>query len=166
MTSLFAQLYLSIQAQIKIKVPEILWIDQDMGQLELYETRPAVVWPCALIDFPATQYSNEGQLVQWAMVQINIRLGFAPFGSANSEAPQLTKEQALDYYEIENKLVKALHGFTANDAVQPLVRQSTATERRDDAYRVREIIFTTATEDTETMLPANTILSGLQIDQI
>lgn len=163
MNSLFAQLYLAIQAHILATVPAIKWIDQDLGQLEMYEQRPAVQWPCVLIDFPVANYSNEGQLVQWADVNISIRLGFAPFASANSVAPDVSKENALQYYEIENDLVKALHGFTADDCVQPMIRINATTERREDAYRVRQLIFTTGTEDTTAMEPAGSKRADLSI---
>lgn len=147
MTSLFAQLYLALQQQITANVPEIKWIDMDLGQLESYEERPAVQWPCVLIDFPAAQYSNNSDGVQWCEVNISIRLGFAPFSSTNHLTPDVSKENALQYFEIENKLYDALQGFTAGDCVQGLVRISAATERREDIYRVRELQFTTATED-------------------
>ena len=163
MESLFAQLFLAIQAHILASVPAIKWIDQDLGQLEAYEVRPAVEFPCVLIDFPAANYSNEGQLVQWADVNISIRLGFAPFASANSVAPDISKEHALEYYEIENDLVKALHGFTANDCIQPMMRISAATERREDSYRVRELQFTTGTEDTTAQSAANIVTAGLNV---
>lgn len=147
MTSLFAQLFLALQEKINTDVPEIKWIDQDIGQLDFYKERPPVVFPCVLIDFGASNYSNLSNSVQWADVQINIRLAFAPFASANSLAPDISKEHALQFFEIENKLFEALQFFTANEAVQPLIRISAATERREDPFRVREIIFTTGTED-------------------
>lgn len=165
MKSLFAQLFLAIQEHIKNNVPSIKWIDQDLGQLDFYETRPAIQFPCVLIDFPQAVYSNESQLVQWADVQVNIRLAFAPFTSANSVAPDVSKEKALEYYDLENALYKALAGFTANDCVQPLIRVSAATERREDPFRVREIIYTTGTED-ETAMPENIMTnSGLELNK-
>ena len=164
MESLFAQLFLAIQTHIKANVPAIKWIDQDLGQLEAYDIRPAVEFPCVLIDFPVAAYSNESQLVQWADVNISIRLGFAPFTSANSVAPDVSKEQALEYYEIENDLVKALHGFTADECIQPMMRISAATERREDSYRVRDIQFTTGTEDTTAQPAGHLHTAGLQTE--
>lgn len=165
MDSLFAQLYLAIQEQIKTLVPDVIWIDQDMGQLEGYENRPSVSFPCVLIDFPTTQYSGLGEMVQWAEVNISIRLAFAPFSSANSVAPDISKEAALHFYEIEDKLYQALQGFTAEGCVQPMVRIAAATERREDTYRVRELIFTTATEDVTAKYPVNNITADLDMSK-
>lgn len=165
MDSLFAQLFLAIQQQIKSKVPEVLWIDQDLGQLEGYDNRPSVSFPCVLIDFPTTQYSGLGEMVQWADVNISVRLAFAPFSSANSVAPDISKEAALFFYEIEDKLYQALQGFTADECVQPMVRISAATERREDTYRVRELIFTTATEDVTAKYPVNIVKADLDLSK-
>lgn len=149
MTSLFAQLFLSIQTRIKSAVPEIAWIDQDLGQIDWYQTRPPVSWPCVMIDFPETGYGDLSQGVQWATPVIRIRLGFSPFSSANSVAPDISKEAALQFYEIENKLFKALQGFDGGGITQPMTRTSVVNEKRNDPYRVRQMTFTTATEDSE-----------------
>lgn len=164
MTSLFAQLFIALQLQIKKAVPEIKWIDQDLGQLEYYETRPAVSWPAVLIDFPATQYREHSQMVQWAELQINIRLAFSPFSSANSAAPDLSKEKALQFYETENRLFAALNGFTAGGCIQPMVRVSVHSEQRDDPFRVRTMLFTTATEDDTVMEVARVTAAELNLE--
>lgn len=165
MTSLFAKLYLALQTEIATQVPEIQWIDQDLGQLEAFDTRPSVAFPCVLIDFATTQYKDEGQGWQWADVTISLRLGFAPFSSANSIAPDISKEAALNFYEIEHKLCKTINGFTANNCVQPLVRISSSTEKREDFLRVREIIFTTATEDDSDADYTNKVKAPLELEQ-
>ena len=164
MTSLFAQLFLAIQAHIKDQVPEIRYIDQDIGQLEYYETRPAVSWPCLLIDFPSAQFEDHHQGVQWAAISLNARLGFSPFSSASSLSPDISKEHALQFYELEGKVYKALQGFEAGGLVQPFTRISVATEKREDPFRVREMIFTTATED-HTMMSVNMKAAGLDLEK-
>lgn len=164
MTSLFAQLFIALQKHITAEVPEIRFIDLDLGQLEEYEVRPTVPFPCVLIDFTEAQYSNLSRLQQWADITINIRLGFSPYSSSSSITPDVPKEKSLQFFEIENKLYKALHGFTADDCVQPLIRTSAATERREDSYRVRALTFTTATEDEEATLPINIAEAGLEVN--
>ena len=92
--------------------------------------------------------------MQWANITIIIRLGFSPFSSASSLSPDISKEKALEFLEVENELYKALQNFTAGDIVQPITRKSAATENRDDPFRVRAITFTTATED-DTLMKVN-----------
>jgi len=163
MNSLFAQLYLAVSNQIKQAVPEIKYIDQDLGQLEYYKDRPAVDFPCVLIEFPTASFQEEGQHTQWANVSVQIRLGFEPWSSANADAPPEVKENALEYYELEHKLFMALQHFDADGLIQPMIRMSAATERREDVYRVRELIFSTATEDDSVQIPARKKSANLEL---
>ena len=64
--SFFALFLLAIQDRIKTKVPSIAWTDQDLGQLEEETERPSVAFPCVLIDFQNTNYSELHEGVQWA----------------------------------------------------------------------------------------------------
>jgi hypothetical protein len=156
--SFYAQLFTGLQARIKAAVPEIRWIDQDIGQLEAYDIRPTVSFPCVLIDFPATNFQDESKQVQWGDVTIELRLAFAPFSQSSNTAPALVQEKALQFWELEMKLYQALQAWYAMDAAaapicQPLTRVSSATEKREDNIRVRSMRFTTAFQD-ETATPA------------
>lgn len=167
----FGQAFLSIQARIMAEVPAVKWVDQDMGQLEHYETRPAVQFPCVLIDFINAGYKEEGQLVQWGDITVQLRIGFAPFSSANSAAPVSAQEAALQYYDIENDIFKALHGWTPVygdpqvPIADPLIRVTAATEQREDAHRVRVNHFTTAFEDDGATPTRTTVKAKMNIER-
>lgn len=145
--SYFALLLLKIQDRIKTEVPEIKWVDQDMGQLEVYDIRPPVQFPCLLVDFATTNYDMLHSQVQFANSTVVLRLGFNPFSSANSAAPVKYKKQALEYYELEQKVYKAFQGWFVDDLCQPWTRVSSVTEGREDDLRIRTIQFTTTFKD-------------------
>lgn len=150
MESGFGQLFLSVQSRINALASAVRYIDQDLGQLEYYPEngRPAVSWPCVLIDIEATNSGDLSQGVQWLELAVHVRIGFSPFSSANSLAPDISKEKALQFYEIETAVYIALQGWDCGGIVQPLTRQGgIATEKREDPFRVRVMTFTTATED-------------------
>lgn len=150
--SFFSLLYTGIVKRIKEMVPEIRWIDQDLGQLEFYNERPPVAWPCVLIDFPSTSYDQLLQQVQTGNIIINCRLAFAPFSQSSNTAPQAVMDKALHFWELEMKLYQALQNWNpSQDICQPLTRTTATTERREDAIRVRVISFTTAFEDSSAL---------------
>ena len=163
------QAFLSLVARIKEQVPEIKWIDQDFGQLENYADRPAVQFPCVLIDFPDQHFKELGDRDQWGEVTIQFRIGFAAFSSANSAAPLSAQELALQYYEIENKMFVALNGwvplYNGEAICQPIIRIRAVTEGRDDAYRVRVNQYTTGYEDKGAMPVRQTVKAALMIQQ-
>lgn len=160
--SYFGKLFLALSNHIKTQVPEIKWIDQDFGQLEQFEYRPAVNFPCVLIDFIMAQYTQLAELSQHGDVTIRLRLGFAPFSPGNAAAPLNVREKALEYYQIEQKVYEAVQGF-ATEYTQPLIRINAGTEQRVSAsnvadssgLRVRILDFSTQYED-DSKLPQYT----------
>lgn len=170
--SYFGQLFIDLSEHIKTAVPEIKWIDQDFGQLEQFEYRPAVSFPCVLIDFPLANYSNTGELSQMGDITVQLRLGFAPFDKSHASAPLLVREKAVDYYSIEQKIFEAVQGW--NTAyTQPLIRINAGTEQRLSAsdqadsigLRVRVINFSTGFDDLSKLpVYTKTPLTGATIE--
>jgi hypothetical protein len=145
--SYYSLLLLALKARIQQYVPEILLIEQDWNQLAANDTAPITSWPCVFIDFTPSDFGNESELVQWGDVSIQLRLAFSPV-----TAPDTVSGQALACYETEAKLYKALQGWQPADEEgnaigEPVMRLQVTTEVREDAIRVRTILFTTAFED-------------------
>ena len=140
-----------MQERIHTEVPEIAIVDQDRGQLQT-KGRPAVQWPCVLIDMGAFEYEHLGENIQMAEGIVCVLLGFAPNGPTASGTPEEYKEAALGYYELEWKLNKVLHGWSAGEEFGYLVRVSVTSQRRNDGYRVREIRYRVTFDDRSTQL--------------
>lgn len=171
MNSFYAQMLTAMQARITEAVPEIRYMDIDLGQLEHYEgDRPPVSFPCVLVEFNSTKFAQLGQLVEEGDCSITCRLGFAPYSATNSLAPDEVKEKGLNYFEIENSLYAALKGWAPGEGeellCQPLNRLSDGTEGRNDKLRVRVLTFTTSyMDDTATNAPVKAT-PGLQIERL
>lgn len=169
LTSFFAQMFVELQDRILSKVPEIKWVDQDFAQLDVYEgERPPVLFPCVLIDFNETSYTQDGQQVETGDTSINFKLAFAPFSASNSGTPAAYKEKALAYYELENKLYLALKGWAPDSGIcQPLNRTGAASEKgREDVLRVRNLTFSTSFEDDGAMPPITHEPADLTIEYL
>lgn len=162
--SYYSFLLLALKARIQQNVPEILLIEQDWNQLANNDTTPITSWPCVFIDFTPSDFSNESELVQWGNVTARLRLAFPPV-----TAPATPGAQALACYEIEAKLYKALQGWqpadeAGNSMGEPLDRLQVTTEVREDAIRVRTLLFTTAYEDASASPVYTTETPDLDID--
>jgi hypothetical protein len=168
LASWYAQVLVKLIERIKTLVPEIRYIDQDLGQLEWYDIRPAVAFPCVLIDFNNTTYDQMQGTEQTGNAGFTLRLAFPQYSSSNSLTPDAVKEKALKYYEIENRLYKAIQGYDADGLMQPCTRVSAASERREeDNFRVRVMGFTTLFFDTEAAGEENVVSRpDLEIEQI
>ncbi|MDR1199042.1 MAG: hypothetical protein LBK94_08560 [Prevotellaceae bacterium] len=146
MESFFSKLYLDMQSRIKEAVPEIEWIEQDFGQDVFDEWAPNVAFPAVLIDFPSTVYSEIGNVNQSAEATVALRLLFAPFSQSYEDAPLEVREDALQFFEMENKLVNALQGWVPDGGYcQPLLRRAAASfNNNKTGLRVRNLQFITA----------------------
>ncbi|MTK63618.1 MAG: hypothetical protein F8N15_03595 [Methanobacterium sp.] len=149
MDSFFARLFLDLQARIKDQIPAINWIEQDFGQDTFDKWRPNVDFPAVLIDFPDASYSQMAGNDQFGEVTIMVRLLVAPFTQSYEGAPIEVKQDALQFFELENAVVNALNGWTPRDGYcQSLVRTRAQSHNRNDiGLRIRELQFTTAYED-------------------
>jgi hypothetical protein len=174
MTSPFALLFLAIQKRlgniIDVNSNGILGtIDQDLGQLEDNSkgmNRPPVTFPCALIDIDDATFQNEGDNAQLAVVNVCIRIGFPPFSSTELKVPPEYKNKALYYYDIEQAIVQAFHGWNPtivnidgatttadlSDIFGHFIRVRVAKEDRNDLLRVRAIMFTLSMNDYSTAI--------------
>ncbi len=164
MNSPFATILLNVQSRLRAAMPGIACIDQDLGQLRP-GVRPPVSWPCVLIDFEDFKFNNLGEQVQTAAGVVVFRLGFAPHGSTAAAAPTDYKEQALAYYDIEWRLHKTLQNWSPGDAFGQLNRATAATQKRPDAYRVRELRYTLcfddySTKNTREYVPATAVIEN------
>lgn len=150
-TSPFGNLYLSIMDRLVAEVAALRYIDQDLGQLDNYDIRPAVSFPCALIDISDFESDDmAGKNMQHAEGLVIITLGFDPFSASNSLAPGDVRLKALEYYDIEQAVHVALHGWR-NEGFSKLLRRKAIKEGREDKFRVRKIAYATSFEDDTTM---------------
>lgn len=141
LNSPFANLFTLILERMKTKAPSIRFVAQDIGQLENYEIRPAVSWPCCLIDIQQAQFSEaNSENIQLAQGLISFRIGLVKYTDSNNLVPGNVLENSLKYYEAENELYAALHGWKP-EGFGALLRRSCVTERREDDIRVREMKF-------------------------
>jgi len=151
MNSPFANIFLAIQQRIQTELPDIAYIDQNLGQLKS-TTRPPVAWPCVLVDFEDFKFDNLGGNVQTAVGTVLLQLGFAPYSGSSQVTPAPYIQQAIGYYETEFALHGVLQGWTpVTDVTGSLARTSVATQVRNDHYRVRELRYSLAFEDNSTL---------------
>jgi hypothetical protein len=156
-TSPLANIFTKVLLRLKNQVPELRYIDQDLGQLENYDIRPAVSWPCCLIDVEEFKFSEAGNdRRQIGEGIISLRVGLVRYSDSNNLVSENVRANALQYYEIENKINVALHAWK-DQGFSRLLRRVCATERRDDDIRVRVVKYAISYE--ENITPVKTKIS-------
>lgn len=141
-TSPFANLYLKLVDRLTAEVPELRYIDQDYGQLENYTLRPPVSFPCLLIEMGDFDFEDLGGTnMQTASGLLLMRLAGEAWSASNNLSTGQIMEKALEYYDLEQKIYVALHGWRA-EGFSRLLRRKAVKEQRDDTnVRVRVLAY-------------------------
>jgi len=136
------QLFLAIQTRLQ-DVTELKWVDFDFGQLDAYDLRPPVQFPCALIDIELPETRDQGPGAQFCRCTVTIRIAFEQPGQTHNKAPQHIREKALVIYTVLKNVHACMHGHQP-PGFSKILRRGMATERRQDPLKVFSIRFETS----------------------
>jgi hypothetical protein len=142
-----AELFLAIQERIMDQVPEIKYIDQNMGQYFNEEFRKSMLFPCLLVDFPVTSFSGLQGNNQLAEPSITVTLFHDIWNNTSSITPIDIKKAGLKYLGINQKIYMALQGWSPNFCT-PFVRTQKKSQNANDiGLLVKDTSFSSSYED-------------------
>lgn len=140
------QIYLSISERLNSLVPDLKWIDYDWGQLN-DEQRPAVAFPCALIDIAYPDCKNlaegAGAVEQMVNASITIKLAFQPLGDSQVSAPDDTRAKALKPLDTIASLHTALQGWNGDGTFSGLARRRGSPAQGRNKLKVFNLVYET-----------------------
>jgi hypothetical protein len=123
-------------------VTELKWIDKDKGQLDYYETRPALNFPAALIAFNSTINDTLKTGVYRLKATITVRVAFAYVGEMAALTPSQIRNQSLQYYDTTELISDAIADEPSTNGYR-FQLQSITEESRQDGLTVVRLQFTT-----------------------
>jgi hypothetical protein len=101
-------LYLAIESKLKTEVAAIKWIDFDRDQLLGQDNDKPVDYPCVLIDFPNTPYSNNSQNTQIGEPTIILRVAFRRYDRTHDKR---SDNASLIFLDTLQSIYTALEGM-------------------------------------------------------
>lgn len=116
------ELYINILERLGAKVPELSLIDEDYGQLEMDETvdHNPVTYPCALIGYSDTQWSDTTSSLQRGQAQLTVRTALDCY--ADTSLASGTYDAVRYRQQFAAKIHWALQKFKAADNATALTR--------------------------------------------
>lgn len=118
------------------------FIDRDRGQIDRYDQRPAVRFPCALIKVNQPKRENLSSFIQRITETVQIRIAFEKTIDQHNlqDSERLTK--ALDYYDTIEEVKTLFQGLKLVNTDR-WICTSIIDENRPD-FDVVQITFTTS----------------------
>jgi hypothetical protein len=142
-------IYNNLCARLEAEAPSLRLITWDDGQLNMYNERPPLVYPCCLIDiqYPVCQdLDGTNQLVT---VNILLKLAFQPMGESTAKTPAKVRVRALEIFDRVEEVHEALQGNTLGDTVSEISRRRAVKSVRKDGTIVFTLTYDTTFEETD-----------------
>ena len=135
------EVYVNILERIKSLLPQLSYIDEDYGQLEMTEEEDhyPVTFPCALIGEPDTEWEELTGDRQRGKSLITIRLAMDCY--EDSHAASGTYHSVMERQQLANDLHKALRGFKPAQGATALIRTHSRGYSLPGAIKVIEFTF-------------------------
>lgn len=125
-------------------VQSIRWVDLDKGQIDQYETRPAIDFPAVLLNIELPNTDKIGSTSQQCDVMITVQVVFDFMDDTDSGTPTQILDKSLDVFDIVKEVHEKLQGLRKINVVRkPLERKSTRTPKRPDRIKVFQSIYNT-----------------------
>lgn len=135
------QIYLAVADRLA-EIEDLKWIDMDFGQLDDFNVRPSVAFPCALISIDITNAIELGQKKQKCQIVINVKLGFSYTGETSQRTAAYHRQKALAYYHTVREVYTKLQGQRI-ESTTPLRRTQQIETARPDRIKITEMPFST-----------------------
>ncbi|MDO6808097.1 hypothetical protein Q4603_05740 [Zobellia galactanivorans] len=123
-------IFKEITARLEAEVPELRWIDKEKGQMNF---STAVLFPAALITLSTKTRNNITDTWQEKDLVVQVKLCFDFSGNTNNKTPQLHRDKSLEYYDVCEKVHKALQGW-GGSTFNPLASVGHSPIPRPDGY--------------------------------
>jgi hypothetical protein len=174
MDAILAMIFQTIQDRLATikkagNVNQLRFIDQDLGQLEIDEIgtkESPVAFPCSLIDLVDLRYTDNSRNSQQGEGILEVRLGLTAYAAATHYYQNPAhKTNALEYFNVEHRVNKALHGWSDDRFFTPLSRVGATTEKRKDNVRVRVLRYAFGFVDNTAMeVRTATVRPDIELD--
>lgn len=136
------ELIQDFQTQLSPAKSGLLYIDEDWGQMDYYDS-PPVKFPCALIEVQDADYSDDGDLQQRGVLTVVVKLYLLKLSNTSNKAPQSQKNNAKKGWAICERVNQLLHGqeFLSEGFGVPIRKKMRKVKREDGIYE-RDIVYT------------------------
>lgn len=134
------EIYLIIRTLVA-GIAGVKWVDKDYGQIDHYDNRPSVQFPCVLIkmNFPTLESITRKTQLCTGVITLRVAIDNVT-RDTSAAAPQTATDRDLQYTTIADAIYKQLQGYT-NSPFNNFDRISFGDETRTDGIGVVKMVF-------------------------
>lgn len=129
----------SILEKLKTEIPELKYIDENWGQMELEQ--PPVKFPMAIIDMGTAACSNQGMGIQLVDATVVVTVAALRLSQTSGGVKPERREQAFEFYDLLHKIHAALHGFAPAEYSSRLTRIALSNSATGNGVKVVDLTY-------------------------
>jgi hypothetical protein len=137
------KMMLDLVRTIRENVPELAWVDEDLGQLEAVENKGDeyfVKFPCALVSVANVQWETLSEGLQNGTAEVTIRVAVdAHYSVTSDRESESIMQQRL---QLAQAAYEAVVGYCPDGCMDGLERKRTMMYARPYGIRVYENVYT------------------------
>lgn len=142
---MYRELFTAVCGRLEKEVPQLRWIDADMGQMSSRtESRPPVAFPCALVEISYTSCDTLSGGRQRINAEVQLRVGFDIPGPTNSRVPDKYRDMALSYMDVLDSVHQAMQWWDEGRMFTPMRRIRAVPDRTGGGFRTWLITYSTS----------------------
>jgi hypothetical protein len=142
---MYKELFTLVSDRLEKEVPQLHWIDAEMGQLSSRGgTRPPVAFPCALVEISYTSCDTLSGGKQRITAEIQLRIGFNIPGPTNSNVPDKYRDMALSYMDVLDRVHQAMQWWDGGRMFNPMRRIRAIPEKGSAGFKTWLITYSTS----------------------
>lgn len=148
------ELYTTILEKLTTDVTELKHIDFEMAQIDALalDQRPAVDFPCALIDISYLRCEDLGGFLQQVEARVVVKLAFEAPLPSDSRASEVRRTAALALFNTVDKVYAALQGYSTSE-FSSFSRTQQTPDNRYAGIKIINMVFSTTFEDATAVAP-------------
>jgi hypothetical protein len=131
-------------------IPELMYVDENWGQLDYYNTHKPVKYPLVLIDIGAIQWTNRGIRQQIGSATITLDVANLKLSNSNIKAPDSQRAKAFAIIQLLDVVHDKLQAIHLVPGAGTLMRSSTQRVRREDGIQHYRISYTCTVQGNAT----------------
>lgn len=133
------EIFISVLQRISDKMPELLLVDEDYGQLDDNEDGYPVTFPCALLGNTDVDWNDIGVGVQKGQATIMVKLAIDCYDDTHIGSG--TEDKIRERVRKNVELYKALQGFRVSRDMSPMKRVKGRDYSLPGGIKVYETVF-------------------------
>lgn len=113
--SIKKELFTALQTQLKTYVPNLKWVDKNMGQLKALDQFEIFPMPAILMEYGRIEWQTIGNSVKQGNAPVKLTIIYENYSAGNSETTEQERNIAFEFFDFCEAVKQAVEDFAGEN---------------------------------------------------